>query len=219
MQIINKNLFILVSIINSISLFMIDYSYLSLFIYLNSLSLNYILYKDIKFEIKNKYSNINFLFLPNYYPSNRTFNKYLIIINSSVIYIGSILLCCDYWLNNYKGIKNESYKYIFTLMIFSFITTFIVFANIILLTYSMWVFLYSLLYNYKNKKALFAIDHVENYYYCWVCDKILSKNKTLKKLNCPCQEYFHPDCINNYLSLYNNYCRNGHKIAKYEHTA
>ena len=78
MLIIYKNAFIMVSIINVIALSIIDFSYLSLLMYLNSLNLNYILYKDVKFEKKYKYSNINFLFSPNYYPSNRTFNKYLI---------------------------------------------------------------------------------------------------------------------------------------------
>ena len=44
-------------------------------------------------------------------------------------------------------------------------------------------------------------------------------NKMIKKLNCPCNEHFHPECIDKYLNLYNNYCRGGHKISKYEHTA
>ena len=31
------------------------------------------------------------------------------------------------------------------------------------------------------------------------------------------KEYFHPDCIDKYLIIHKNYCRAGHKIAKYEH--
>jgi len=109
MEIIYNNAFILLSFINILSLFMIDYSYGSLIIYFNSISMNYILYKDFYFEIKNKYSNINFIFLPKYYPSNRTFNKYLLYTNISFIFSGIILLTIDFWLNNYNGVKYESY--------------------------------------------------------------------------------------------------------------
>jgi len=70
----------------------------------------------------------------------------------------------------------------------------------------------------NEKPLLYKQKHNDVEYYCWICDKMLSKNKTLKKLNCPCQELFHPECIDNYLGLYKNYCRNGHKIAKFEHT-
>jgi len=214
MKFIYNNAFIFLSLINVILLFIIDYSYISLLIYLNSISLNYILYKDFKFEIKNKYSNINFIFLPNYYPSNRTFNKYIMLTNVSIIYSLLVILSIDFWLNQYKGIKNESYIYIFTLMLFSFITTLLVITKAILLTYSIYN-IGSKLINYINKIPLKEHD-LE--YYCWVCEKRLSKYKTLKKLNCPCQELFHPECIDNYLGLYNNYCRNGHRIAKFEHT-
>ena len=139
MQIIYNNAFILLSILNTISLFIINHSYISLIIYFNSISLNYILYKDFYFEIKNKYSNINFLFLPNYYPSNRTFNKYVMFTNISFLYCGLIILSTDFWLNHYIGIKNESFVYIFTLITFSFITTLILIILLLLLTYSFYI--------------------------------------------------------------------------------
>ena len=212
MEIIYNNVFILISFTNIISLFIIDYSYISLIIYFNSLSLNYILYKDFYFEIKNKYSNINFIFLQNYYPSNRTFNKLIMFTNISFIFSGLILLVIDFWLNKFNGFKNESFNYIISLAVFSFITTLLVITKSILLTYCIYIimsnlilFTKQLIVNYMNEQPLlYKQKHYDVEHYCWVCNKILSKHKTLKKLNCPCQELFHPDCIDNYLGLYNN---------------
>ncbi len=222
---IYNNAFIIVAIVNFISLFIINHNYFSLFVYLNSISLNYILYKDFYFEIKHKYSNINFIFLPNYYPSNRTINKYTIFTNITIIYVNVIILCYDFWLNNFIGFKYESFYYLFSLFIFSFSSSIIILGNILILSYG--IFLVSsylsnvfkqIIFNYENDKPLFSSIKNNDIYYCWICQKMLSKHKTLKKLNCPCQEYFHPDCIDKYLGLYDNYCKNGHKIAKFEHT-
>ena len=220
-----NNIFILLSIINIIIPFLINYScYFSLFLYCNTISFNYIMYKDFYFEMKNKYSNINFILMPNYYPSNRTYNKIIWYINILFIYSSVLLYCFDFWINHYNGFNNNTFNYMFTLTFISFISILNVILGLLLVVYSSIILSSFILdrfklmtFNYLNKQPLFYKKQEEPCYICWVCDRILSKNKTLKKLNCPCQEYFHPDCIDKYLGLYDNYCRDGHKIAKYNH--
>ena len=221
-----NNVFILLSFINIISIFVMNYNYVSLFVYLNSLSLNYIMFKNFYFEIKNKYSNINFLLMPNYYPSNRNINKFFWYTNIMFIFSGLSFICIKFWMNEYEGMNITSYEYFASLIIIGILSILNGLVSFLVLSYScsnLLVILFDntkqIISNYINKKSLLYFpENEDNNYYCWICDKNLSKLKTLKKLNCPCQEYFHPDCIDKYLGLYNNYCKAGHKIAKYEHT-
>ncbi len=221
----SNDMVILLSFINIITLFVIDYNYSSLFLYLNSLSINYIIFKDFYFEIKHKYSNINFVLMPNYYPSNRTLNKYILYSNCGIIISGVHYISVDFWMNEFKGFNIISSQYITTLICFSFISTISVSLFISLSVYLVYLALSNtadlfkqVITNYINNKSLLYIPSNNDIVYCcWVCDKELNNNKILKKLNCPCQEYFHPDCIDKYLGLYDNYCRNNHKIAKYKH--
>jgi hypothetical protein len=69
------------------------------------------MYKDLYFEIKNKYSNINFILMPNFYPSNRTYNKCIWYTNTIFIYSGIILYCYDFWMNKYNR-SNYDFEYI-----------------------------------------------------------------------------------------------------------
>jgi len=216
-----NHVFILLLIVNISAIFIMDYTYISLFIYFNSISINYIMYKDLYFEIKYKYSNINFVLMPNYYPSNRTFYKYIKYINISFIYTGLSFYCIDFWINHHF-INDENFIKSFSITILSIINVLIV---LFLTIYTLVLFLSlvvdsikQIMSNYINNRSLLYFpdnEYVE--YYCWVCDRSLNKFKTLKKLNCPCKEYFHPDCIDKYLGLYGNYCKNNHRIAKYEH--
>ncbi len=221
-----NNLFILLIFINSITICIMDYNYISIFLYLNSISINYILYKDFYFEIKHKYSNINFVLMPNYYPSNRTINKFILYTNIFIIYSGLLFICIDFWINKYEGMNITSYKYFISLLSISTISI-LSFLIIFLSTiYSLYVLFVQLLNNINqilnnyinNKNLLYFPNNYEPRYYCWICNRSLNKLNILKKLNCPCKEYFHPDCIDKYLGLYNNYCKNNHKISKYEHT-
>ncbi len=221
----SNDMVILLSFLNIITLFVIDYNWSSLFLYLNSLSINYIIFKDFYFEIKHKYSNINFVLMPNFYPSNRTLNKYILYTNCGIIISGVHYISIDFWMNHFKGFNIISSEYFTTLICFSFITTICGLLFISLSIYLIYLALSNtaeifkqIIINYINKKSLLYFPtNNNNSYCCWICDKELNNNKTLKKLNCPCQEYFHPDCIDKYLGLYDNYCRNNHKIAKYNH--
>lgn len=195
-----------------------DYSYISFFLFLNSISINYIMYKDISFGHKYKYSNINFELMPNYYPSNRTLTKYIKYINISCIYTGLSLYCIDFWINHYNyNIIKLSIITIISL-INALVILFLCIYSVILVSLFIVDIIKQIMNNYINEKPLLYFpsnQYIE--YYCWVCNRPLNKYKTLKKLNCPCKEYFHPDCIDKYLGLYGNYCKNNHKIIKYEH--
>jgi hypothetical protein len=182
------------------------------------------MYKDFYFEMKNKYANINFIIMPNYYPSNRTYNKITWYINISCIYSTLITYCIIFWINDYKGIYYDLYEYMFLFSFISFMSLANILIMIIIFTYSILIISSYILnkiklatFNYMNHQPLFYNKIEDPVYVCWICETVLSKHKTLKKLNCPCQEYFHPDCIDKYLGLYNNYCRDGHRIAKYNH--
>jgi hypothetical protein len=221
----SSDMVILLSFVNFISIFLIDYNYASLFLYLNSLSINYIIFKDFYFEIKNKYSNINFLLMPNYYPSNRTINKYILYTNCSIIISAVHYIAIDFWMNDYNGFIMTPSQYFITLVCISLISIVCVLFFICLSIYLVYIALSNMIDIIKqiitnyiyNKSLLYFPTNNDITYYCWICDKELNNNKVLKKLNCPCQECFHPDCIDKYLGLYDNYCRNNHKIAKYNH--
>ncbi len=221
-------IFILTTSINVISLFFINFNDISLFIYLNSLSLNLIMYNDIYFEKKHTHYHINFNFMPKYYPSNRRLFNFIYTNNIINIYCGLAYKCYNFWTNEFQDFEtfNKSYEYNTELIFIIFITNIlglILLFGIVynLTTYSLLIFdtIKTIKFNYINEQPLFYnINKETDYYYCWICEKNISKYKVVKKLNCPCQEYFHPDCIDKYLGLYNNYCRKGHRIAKYEHT-
>ena len=118
----SSDMVILLSVINFISLFVIEYNYSSLFLYLNSLSINYIIFKDFYFEIKNKYSNINFILMPNYYPSNRTINKYILYTNCGIIISAVHYISIDFWMNDYNGFIMIPSQYFITLICISLIS-------------------------------------------------------------------------------------------------
>jgi hypothetical protein len=223
-----NQLFILVSLINMFFLFLVDYkNFLSLFMFLNSLSINYIIYRDIYFEIKNHRSNINFTLMPKYYPSYRNLTKFIWFLNSIAIFSSTIKLCVDFWMYQYEGFAfNKSLHYTFLLTIITLASNIIFCIVMIIMVYFILKclsiihkFLQQIMFNYINDQPFINKDKNDNDMVCWICDKNLTKTVILKKLICPCNEHFHPECIDKYLSLYNNYCRAGHKIAKYEHTA
>ena len=223
-----NQLFILVSLINILFFFVIDYNnYTALFMYFNSLSINYIIYKDIYFEIKNYRSNINFMIMPKFYPSYRNLTKYIWFLNSLSIFMCTIKLCCDFWLYHFEGFTfNKPINYSISLVIITLTSNIvaciciIIFAHY-LLSYLNVVhkYLKQIMFNYINNQPLINKDNEHKELICWVCDRTLNKSIILKKLICPCNEYFHPECIDKYLNIYNNLCRAGHKIGKYEHTA
>jgi hypothetical protein len=225
----NSKLLLLTSSINILLIFIMNYDIISIFILLNLLSINLILLNDIYFEIKNKFTHINFNFMPKFYPSFRTSLNYLWYLNIISLSSGVVFTCFDFWMNNFQVFKfiDKSYYYIVTLIIIITITNLITIILIIVLVYYCIKFISiinnlftNLLFNFINNQPL--LDNIINkneLNFCWICERNLNKHKMLKKVNCPCNEHFHPECIDKYLSLYNNYCRAGHKISKYEHTA
>lgn len=222
-----NKLFIIISITNVLLTFIIDYQYSSLLIYFNSLSINLLMFNDIYFEIKHHNSHINFTLVPKFYPSFRKYLNIIWHINSVSIISRLLYICYDFWTNHFDGFifHNKSYKYIFELIVITTATNIIVILSIISLIHYSIKFITltcdifkKLLFNFINEQPLMDnIINTNETKSCWICDRTL-KNKLFKKLNCPCNEYFHAECIDKYLSLYNNYCRAEHKIAKYEHT-
>ena len=208
---------ILLTFINIFIIFIIDIKFSSLFIYLNLISVNLIMFYDIYFQMKHKY--VNFEIMNKFYPSNRKYINALLDINIVSIIFGTAYLCYEYWTTQFINFIfiNKSYKYIYKTIFITFITTFVSLITFIGFLYYSTKLITNLL-DIFNEKPLFSNLQYEDYYICWICEKNISKYKILKKLNCPCQEHFHPDCIDKYLILYKNYCRGGHKIAKYEHT-
>ena len=188
------------------------------------------MFNDIYFEIKHNCSHINFSLMPKYYPSFRKYLNIIWNINSISIILGLLYICYDFWINWFDGFifYEKSYKYIFELIIITTATNLILILSIVslihfsikftTLTYNIFR---KFLFNFINEQPLLdnIITNEEKINSCWICDRDLNKHKMLKKLSCPCNEYFHPECIDKYLNLYNNYCRAQHKISKYEHTA
>ncbi len=220
-------IFILTTFTNILYLYFINYNSISSFVYLNSLSINLIMFNDIYFEIKHKNYRINFNIMPKYYPSYRKFFNNLYYINSICIFGGISKICYDFWMNEFIDFItfNKPYEHTIKLIVITIMTNILsIILLIITIHFSIkYVSLFLetmkiVIFNYINEQPLFYNVTKEEDYYCWVCEKNISKYKVVKKLNCPCQEHFHPDCIDKYLNLYNNYCRAGHRIAKYEHT-
>jgi hypothetical protein len=169
------------------------------------------------------------MLMPNYYPSSRNISKYIWYTNILFIISGLIQISYNFWMYTFNGFysPNTSSKDVIEIGLFTFISAGLCFFGTFLILYLVWYlssFVVSLfkqiIFNYINELPLFSnttiIKYTDNN--CWICNKYLGKNKILKKLNCPCQEYFHPECIDKYLGMYNNYCKAGHKISKYEHT-
>jgi hypothetical protein len=217
--------FILSTFINIFVLFFINTNYSTLFIYLNSISLNLIMFYDIYFQMKNKY--INFEIIPKFYPSSRTYLNKIWELNIISIIFGVSYICYDFWTTQFIDFifLNKSNDYIFCTIIITCISTLFSLVFLVGIIYYSTIIMANILeisklimFNYINEKPLFSNLYNEAEYICWICNKGISKYKIVKKLNCPCQEHFHPDCIDKYLVLYKNYCRAGHKIAKYEHT-
>lgn len=226
-----NKIFILVCFINAILTFIIDYTnYIALLIYINSLSINFIMLKDIHFEIKHHYSRINFDIMYNFYPSHRTNFKILWFINSLCIFIGAVLVCYNFWISEFDDFTmfNKSFNYIISLLIITIATNVLAIISSIIIIYYLWnsmIIIFNIFriitFNYYNYKPLLSsYKDAFNYnkkHICWICENSLNKVKTIKKLTCPCNELFHNECIDKYLQLHNNNCRAGHKIAKYDH--
>lgn len=217
---------ILASVVNIIMFLFIQFDYSFLLIYFNSICLNLIMFYDIYFEMK--YHRINFEINSKYYPSNRKYLKMLWNFNILSIIGGSSYICYNFWINTFNGFTftNRTSDYIISLIVITSISNIIVYVSLITFLYYSIIFFSNLMdtikmimFNYVNQMPLlYNIKKEDDLKNCWICNKSISKHKIVKKLNCPCQEHFHPDCIDNYLGIYNNYCRSGHKIAKYEHT-
>jgi hypothetical protein len=185
------------------------------------------MFNDIYFEMKHKNYRINFNIMPKYYPSYRKILNTLYYTNCIGIFCGISNICYDFWINEYIDFItfDKSNEYTIKLILITIITNIL---SVILLIVTIYfsikyvsIFLETMkivMFNYINEQPLFYNVTKEADYYCWICEKNISKYKVVKKLNCPCQEHFHPDCIDKYLNLYNNNCRAGHRIAKYEHT-
>ncbi len=217
---------ILASIVNILLCFFIHFDSTFLFVYLNSISLNLLMIYDIYFQMKHH--RINFEINNKYYPSNRKYLKMLWNLNILSIITGSSYICYDFWINKFDGftITNRTTDYIISLIIVTTISNIIVYLSLISFLYYSIIITSNLIdiikfvmFNYINgMPLLYNVKTEDNLSNCWICNKSISKHKIVKKLNCPCQEHFHPDCIDKYLILHKNYCRAGHKIAKYEHT-
>jgi hypothetical protein len=226
-----NKIFILVCFINVIITFIIDYTnYIALLIYINSLSINFIMLKDIHFEIKNHYSHINFYIMYNFYPSYRNNFKILWCINSLCIFIGALFTCYNFWMIEFDDftILNKSFNYIISLLIITIATNVLIIFSIIIIIYYLWnsmIMIFNIFriitFNYYNYKPLLSsykeAFNYEQKYICWICETSLNKVKTIKKLTCSCNESFHNECIDKYLQFHNNICRAGHKIPKYDH--
>jgi hypothetical protein len=214
-----SKIFILLTFVNIFITFIIYTNFILLFIYLNSISLNLIMFYDIYFQMK--YKHINFEIMHTFYPSCRKYINALFEFNSASIIFGTAYFCYEYWTTEFIDFIfiNKSNEYIYKTI---FITSISIFVSLITLIGALYYStkLITNIFDIFNEKPLFFNDHYEDKYnyICWICNKSISKYKIVKKLNCPCQEHFHPDCIDKYLVLYKNYCRGGHKIAKYEHT-
>ncbi len=174
-----------------------------------------------------KHRHINFDIFPSYYPSSRKYLNILWQINIISIVLGLSYVCFLFWTNEFIDFifSNKSFEYITNTVLITGISVGAIFFSVIgTFYYSIKVLTQFLdiskiiMFNFVNEKPLFSNLNNDDYYNCWVCDKNINKYKIVKKLNCPCQEHFHPDCIDKYLVLHKNYCRAGHKIAKYEHT-
>ena len=137
--------------------------------------------------------------------------------------------CFDFWLFHFEGFTfNKPINYNISLVIITLTSNLVACICIIIIVHYILSFvnllhkyLKQIMFNYINNQPFINTnkDNEHKDLICWICDRTLNKSIILKKLICPCNEYYHPECIDKYLNIYNNCCRAGHKIAKYEHTA
>ena len=71
--------------------------------------------------------------------------------------------------------------------------------------------------NYYNGYSFFHSHKESINTICWLCQTPLFKHQKLVHLKCKCNENYHQQCIDKYLHIYNNVCKKGHKIQKYNH--
>lgn len=209
-------MFIFFTLINTIMLFVIDINYITLFIYFNSISQNLIILNDVYFQ--TKYKHINFELMPKFYPSYKKYLNALWEFNTISIIFGLAYVCYQYWTTKFIDFNliNKSMDYIILTIIITTISSVCFLLSLISALYYLTKIIKNTFNNHDNNNYD-NNNYDNNEYFCWICDRNINKNKLFKKINCPCQEYFHPDCIDKYLIIHTNYCRAGHKIAKYEH--
>lgn len=208
------------------------YSYSYNMICLSISIFNCIIFNDIYFRIKY-IKTINHLPL-NFYPSNKSFIKYIWYITTSVFLISSSYYCLNFWINEFQVLENNNSKSIIFIRTFSivllsiFLTTISFYTIIKIITVTMSslsLILQQIIYNYSKDYNLFANIltvykyNIKEEHKCWLCGNTMEPHKIIRKLNCSCNEIFHPKCIETYLGMHNNQCRNGHNISKFEHTA
>jgi hypothetical protein len=182
--------------------------------------MNIIKFNDLYFQIKNK---LDLYWYPHFYPSYRVFNN--IIWNTSLIsFIFSLSgYCFDYVLYHTYENTIKFLLAITTLHIILFVVVFKLYLLSKDILNSLAIMFDQIVYNhsvglpiYKNLKY----RNLNNEKNCWICNVPLKYNqREISILTCPCQEIFHSDCIQKYLTLYNNSCRASHIIPKFQHTA
>ncbi len=116
---------------------------------------NYIIFNDLHFEIKN---NLNLYLYPNYYPSNKKINQYILIANSFVFFISSSFYIYYYWIN--MDYNNPELFKVFCMAIF---TLLVISCSIIILHYAFTeiftlasILINNMLFNYTHNLPLFA---------------------------------------------------------------
>ncbi len=233
--------FFIITFISNIILFLgMDIKYNSYSISYNLICLsmfviNCIIFNDIYFRIKY-IKTIKHLPL-NFYPSSKSIIRKIWYISFSIFLVSSSYYCLYFWMNEFKLLDTTN-NYEMNCIIF--VKTFIIsIISIFLMTYvyysvmkivtfcisSCSLLLQQIIYNYSRGYGLFSnILTVYKYsikleHRCWLCGYTMETNKNVRKLNCPCNESFHPQCIETYLGMHNNHCKKGHMITKFEHTA
>ncbi len=184
---------------------------------------NYIIFNDLYFEIKN---NLNLYLYPNYYPSNRKYYQYILITNSFVFILSSILYCYNYLmidnniLDSFKINYDNIFKFICVILLLLFVLTI---CMILLYDVLMELFTLSsyyinhMLFNYTHDLPIFSnMKKLKQDNMCWVCNKKLLKTEYTTLIHCPCNKHYHSKCIEQYLLLYKNRCPEGHRIAKFK---
>jgi hypothetical protein len=192
-----------------------DYNILYVGIFGSAFIINLILANDIYFLYKH--SNTNLILYPQFFPS---FRYPLYNISQLCVFTMlacSITICYDYW--NYN-INNNIYK-TFALTGLSIILSYALFVVTIgilsLLLCNTINFINEKIDNYYNGYSLFYSNKQSTNTICWLCQTPLLKNQKIALLKCSCNENYHQQCIDKYLNIYNNVCKKGHKIQKYNH--
>lgn len=232
--------FIITFISNIILCFGMDMNYNSYsmaynLVCLSMFIINCIIFNDIYFRIKN-IKTIKYLPL-NFYPSNKSIIRKIWYFASSLFLVSSSYCCLYFWRNEFKMLDTTN-NYEMNSIIF--VKTFIIsITTIFLMTYvyycvmkamtfcisSCSLLLQQMIYNYSRGYGIFSnILTVYKYsikleHKCWLCGNTMDTHKNIRKLTCACNESFHLECIEAYLGLHSNRCKNGHNITKFEHTA